>query len=321
MGLARGAAATLLAALPTICGAETFRFAHVYEVDSIYHEWALWAAEQIAERTEGRHAVEVFPASSLGKENELPEALAMGAIDMAYNGSLTIGDFHGPMAISSAPFMFRDLDHWRAYRESPLFAEIASGFEEATGHEVLGLAYYGARHATANQALPTPSSMEGIKMRVPNARVYLLFPESVGANATPIDFSEVYLALQQGVVDAQENPLPTILAKRFYEVQSHIMLTGHLMDSIVTIMAGPAWEGLSEEDRANFAEVYAEAAEGITDAVEEAEARLAQEFETEHGLTVIEVDRAPFREAMMPLLTGEDLPWTPELVERVNAIE
>ena len=122
-------------------------------------------------------------------------------------------------------------------------------------------------------------------------------------------------------MDAQENPLPTILAKRFYEVQSHIMLTGHLMDSIVTIMVGPAWEGLSEEDRAIFSETYAEAAEGITDAVEEAEARLAEEFETEHGLTVIEVDRAPFREAMMPLLTGEDLPWTPDLVERVNAIE
>ena len=158
-------------------------------------------------------------------------------------------------------------------------------------------------------------------MRVPNARMYLLFPESVGANPTPIDFSEVYLALQQGVVDAQENPLPTILAKRFHEVQSHIMLTGHLMDSIVTIMAGPAWASLSEEDRAIFEAVYAEAAEGASEAVREAEARLAQEFETVHGVEVVEVDRAPFREAMMPLLTGDDLPWTPDLVERVNAIE
>ena len=93
------------------------------------------------------------------------------------------------------------------------------------------------------------------------------------------------------------------------------------MDSIVTIMADPAWAGLSEEDRAIFSATYAEAAEGITDAVEEAEARLAGEFETVHGLTVIAVDRAPFREAMMPLLAGEDPPWTPDLVERVNAIE
>ena len=211
-----------LASVPTAGRAEEFTFAHVYEVEAIHLDWALWAADQVAERTEGRHGVEVFPASSLRKENEIPEAPAMGAIDMAFNGSLTIGDFHGPMAISSAPFMFRDLDHWRACRESPLFAEIAAGFEEASGHEVLGLAYYGARHVTADRALPTPSSMEGIKTRVPKARVYTLFPESVGANATPIDFSEVYLALQQGVVDAQENPLPTILAKRFHEVQSHI---------------------------------------------------------------------------------------------------
>ena len=315
------AVVALLAAQPVVCEAEEFTFAHVYEVDSIYHEWALWAADQVAERTEGRHSVEVFPASSLGKENEIFEGLSIGTIDMTYTGSFYASDFHGPMAISSAPYMFRDLDHWKAYRASPMFAEIATGFEAASGHEVLGLTYYGARHVTANQALPDPASMEGIKMRVPNARMYLLFPESVGANPTPIDFSEVYLALQQGVVDAQENPLPTILAKRFYEVQSHIMLTGHLMDSIVTIMSGPAWADLSEEDRRVFSEIYAEAAEGATEDVAQAEARLAEEFETVHGLTVVEVDRAPFREAMRPLLTGGDLPWTPEQVEQVQAIE
>lgn len=205
--------------------------------------------------------------------------------------------------------MFRDFDHWKAYRESPLFREIAAGFEEASGHKVLGLTYYGARHLTANEELPTPESMEGLKMRAPNSPMYMLFPESVGANPTPIAFAEVYLALQQGVVDAQENPLPTILDKKFYEVQSH------MMDSIVTIAAGPVWEALEEEDRKIFEEVYAEAAAGATDAVREAEERLAREFATEYGVTVVEVDRAPFRVAMQPLLNGPDMPWTPELVE------
>lgn len=95
-------------------------------------------------------------------------------------------------------------------------------------------------------------------------------------------------------MDAQENPLPTILDKKFYEVQSHIMLTGHMMDRIVTIAAGPVWEVMDDEDRKIFEEVYAEAAAGATDAVREAEGRLAGEFATEYGVKVVEVDRAPF---------------------------
>ena len=309
------------AAISSGAAAADLKFAHVYETNSIYHEWAEWAADEIATRTDGRHSVDVFPAGSLGSENDLFEGLSIGSVDMTFTGSFYTGDIYGPMAISSAPYMFRDFEHWKAYRESPLFQEIAGGFEDASGHKVLGLTYYGARHLTANEELPTPESMQGLKLRVPNSPMYMLFPESVGANPTPIAFAEVYLALQQGVVDAQENPLPTILAKKFYEVQTHIMLTGHMMDSIVTIAAGPIWESLSEEDRTIFEEVYAEAAAGATDAVRESEQRLADEFTTEYGVTVVKVDRAPFHAAMQPLLIRADMPWTPELVERVNAIQ
>ncbi|MBJ3775806.1 sialic acid TRAP transporter substrate-binding protein SiaP [Acuticoccus mangrovi] len=312
--------AAFAGAVATTALADEFRFAHVYEANSIYHKWAEWAADEIASRTDGRHTVEVFPASSLGKEAEIFEGLALGTIDMSYTGSFYASSVYGPMAISSAPYMFRDFDHWKAYRDSPVFAEISGTFEAQSGHEVLGLTYYGARHLTANKALPTPESMKGLKMRVPNAKMYLLFPRSVGANPTPIAFAEVYLALQQGVVDAQENPLPTILEKKFYEVQSHIMLTGHLMDSLVTLMAGPKWRSLGADDQTIFAEVYAEAAAKATEDVRQAELRLAEDFATELGIEVVEVDRAPFREAMMPLLTSGDVPWTPEQVAAVEAI-
>ena len=217
--------------------------------------------------------------------------------------------------------MFRDFEHWKHYRDSDVFKEIASEFENAASMKVLGLTYYGARHLSANKEMLTPDSMKGLKMRVPNSPMYLLFPRSVGANPAPIAFAEVYLALQQGVVDAQENPLPTILEKKFYEVQSHIMLTGHLMDSLVTLMAAPKWDSLSEEDQAIFAGVYHEAAVRATDAVREAELRLAEEFGTTYGVTVVEVDRAPFREKMLPLLKSEDMPWSPDLVAAVEAIE
>lgn len=314
----RAACAFLIA--PAVAAAETFSFAHVYEPDSIYHRWAEWAADEIAERTHGRHEVEVFPAGSLGDENEIFEGLSLGTVDMTLSGSFYASNLHGPMAISSAPFMFRDFDHWLAYRDSDVFDDIAAGYEEASGHRVLGLMYYGARHLTANRRIEAPEDMEGMKLRVPNARMYLLFPRSVGANPAPIDFAEVYLALAQGVVDGQENPLPTILAKKFYEVQSHIMLTGHLMDSLIVQISGQVWDSLSEEDRAVFGAVFEEMAEGVTQDVRRAEDELAGRFESEFGVEVVEVDREPFRAAMQPLLEGEDLPWTTEHLEAVEAI-
>ena len=94
---------------------------------------------------------------------------------------------------------------------------------------------------TANKEIKKPEDMKGMKLRVPPAPLFLMFTKSVGANATPIAFAEVYLALQQGTVDGQENPLPTIMAKKFYEVQSHIMLTGHITESLLTIVGSHVW--------------------------------------------------------------------------------
>ena len=101
------------------------------------------------------------------------------------------------------------------------------------------MTYYGERQVTSNKKIEKPEDMAGLKIRVPDAPLYMMFPKAVGANPTPIAFAEVYLALQQGVVDAQENPLPTIEAKKFYEVQEYIVLTGHITDALLTIVGGP----------------------------------------------------------------------------------
>ncbi len=146
--------------------------------------------------------------------------------------------------------MFRDYDHWDHYRNSELFDELAQGYTDASGNHIVAMTYYGARHVTSNKPILTPADMDGLKIRVPNAPLYMMFPEATGANPTPIAFAEVYLALQQGTVDAQENPLPTIQAKKFYEVQSDINLTGHITDALLTIVGGPTWDSLDEADRA-----------------------------------------------------------------------
>ena len=112
---------------------------------------------------------------------------------------------------------------------------------------------------TSNKAINKPEDMKGVKIRVPDAPLYTMFPRAVGANPTPIAFAEVYLALQNGTVDAQENPLPTIDAKKFYEVQKYIVLTGHITDALLSIVSSSTWNKLSDADKAIFDAVLKEA--------------------------------------------------------------
>jgi tripartite ATP-independent transporter DctP family solute receptor len=305
----------------SVAGAQTtLKWAHVYESGSNYHQWAEWAAEQVAERTDGRLAIEVFPASSLGKEVDINEGLGLGTVDIIYTGQLFAGRSYGPIAIGGSPFMFRDLAHWQAFRESDLFREMADGYEAETGHHVVTLTYYGARHVTSNKPILEPADMEGLKIRVPNAPLYTMFPEAVGANATPMAFAEVYLALQQGVVDAQENPLPTIQFKKFYEVQSDINLTGHITDALLTIISGNTMASLDEADRETLIQVLYEAAENCSEEIVQAEQDLVGWFR-EQGVNVNEVDRVPFIEAVKPLHNGPAATWDQATYDALQAIQ
>src|SRR4051812_21032512 len=293
--------AMLFAAAAAPASAQTrLKWAHVYEVAEPYHTEALWAADEIKKRTSGRYEIGVFPASQLGNENQINEALGLGTVDMIYTGVAFAGSIHKPIAITNAPFVLRDFDHFMAYRASPLFRTIAKGYEDKTKHKVITLTYYGQRMVTANKEIKKPEDMKGMKLRVPPAPLFLMFTKSVGANATPIAFAEVYLALQQGTVDGQENPLPTIMAKKFYEVQSHIMLTAHITESLVTIVGAQAWPKLSAEDKKVFEDVLSQAAAKATDQIRTAEQKLADEFR-KMGKQVVEVDREAFRKAAMPL--------------------
>lgn len=300
--------------------AAELKFAHVYETSHSLHQAALDAATLFAERTNGRHSMEVFPASSLGKEADLNEGLSLGTVDVIYTGPGFQAAVYGPASLTDWPFTMRNLKHWEAYYDSDVWAEVSQGFTETTGGNVIAaISYYGARHVTSNKPILTPADMQGLKIRVPNAPAYVLFPEATGANPTPMAFAEVYLALQQGVVDAQENPLTTILAKKFYEVQSHINLTGHITNSIFTIVSGITLDQLSAEDRQILFDVLQETGDMSTDRIVADEQRLADWFRNE-GITVNEVDRAPFIAAVAPALTSGDLPFSPELYERLQAI-
>ncbi len=276
------------------------KWAHVYETSEPYHKWSVWAADEIKKRTNGRYEVQVFPASSLGKESDINQGLTLGTVDIILTGASFAGRSYPPLAVTYFPFIFRDAEHMLKYAKSDVFKELTKGYDDKTGNHVTALTYYGARDVTSNAAHPvrTPEDMKGLKIRVPDAPAYLAFPKALGANPTPIAFAEVYLALQNGTVDAQENPLPTIEAKKFYEVQKNISLTGHIIDSLLTVVSGQAWNKLSAEDKKIFGEVMTESAEKAGRDIAASEARLAEEFKKK-GLNVITVDKNAFREAVL----------------------
>ena len=276
------------------------KWAHVYETGEPYHTEALWAAGEIKKRTNGKYEIEVFPASQLGNENQINEGLGLGTVDIIYTGINFAAATYKPLGITGAPFILRDFDHWKAYRDSKLFTELAKGYDDKTKHKIVALTYYGQRHVTANKLIMKPEDMKGMKLRVPPAPLFLMFTKSVGANATPIAFAEVYLALQQGTVDGQENPLPTIMAKKFYEVQSHIILTGHITESLVTVVGNHVWTKLTPDEQKIFQDVLKEAASHATDSIAASEKTLAGEFK-KLGKTVVEPDREAFRKAAIPL--------------------
>jgi tripartite ATP-independent transporter DctP family solute receptor len=320
--------AIALAALSVgVAQAQTkLKFAHVYETSEPYHTQAVWAAGEIAKRTNNRYTVEVYAASSLGNETQINQGLTLATVDMIYTGQLFAGRSHGPISIGGAPFIFRDFDHWKKYTASPLFKELGDGYQKASQHKVIAITYYGNRQTTSNKALNTPADMKGLKIRVPDAPLYTLFPLAVGANPTPIAFAEVYLALQNKTVEAQENPLPTIDAKKFYEVQSHINITAHITDALLTIVGGPTWGKLSDADKKTFETVFAEAAVRATNEIIEIEKRLEGEF-AKRGKTVVKVDRKPFMEAVQKhyqsgkLPNGSALPWPKDVYDRLQAIK
>lgn len=303
----------------TEAATQELSFAHVYEPDLPYHQEAVWAANEIARRTDGRYTVEVYPASQLGSESEIAEGLTLGTVDMIYAGAAFLAGSYGPIAIAEAPFIYRDFDHWLGFADSSLMDDLAAGYRQATGHHIITPTYYGARHITSNKPIRTPADMRGLTIRVPDAPLYLLFPRAAGANPTPVAFAEVYLALQQGVVEAQENPLPTIRGMAFYEVQDYINLTGHMVNTLMTIVRGDLWESMSAEDRAIFTEVWSEAAIRSSQAIYQEEQELGEWFEAQ-GLTVLEVDRRPFMQLVEPLLSGPDVPWTADHLRRMQEI-
>ncbi|MEP7453108.1 sialic acid TRAP transporter substrate-binding protein SiaP [Phyllobacterium sp. SB3] len=315
-----GAAAALAISAVVAQAQTTLKWAHVYETSEPFHTESVWAAEEIAKRTDGRYKIDVFPASQLGKEADINQGLKLGTVDIIISGSSFAARDFKPIGVTYFPYIFRDSDHLIAYTKSDDFKRLAAGYEEKTGNHIASVSYYGTRHTTANKPITKCSDMAGLKIRVPDVPAYLAMPRACGANTTPIAFAEVYLALQNGTVEAQENPLTTIEAKKFFEVQKNIILTGHIVDHLNTVISKQLWTSLTDEDKKIFGDVMREAAEKTTKNIAAKEKELVASFK-EQGLSVTDVDKADFEKTVLEKVKFEDFGYEKSDWEAIRAIK
>ncbi len=313
------AAAMALIAVPALAQTK-LKLAHVYETSEPFHTESVWAAGEFAKRTNNKYQIEVFPASQLGKETDINQGLSLGSVDIILSGGSFAARSFPPMGVTYYPFTFKSPEHLLAFAKSDVFKELTKGYEDKTGHVITATTYYGTRHTTSNRAFKNCAEMKGLKIRVPDVPAYLAMPRSCGANTTPIAFAEVYLALQNGTVEAQENPLTTIDAKKFYEVQKHIILTGHIVDALNTIVAKGTWEKFSSDEKKAWTEVSQEAAARATAKIKSDEQKLVQFFK-DKGLTITEIDRNEFLDTVNKSVTFEQFGYRKADWDKIQAVK
>lgn len=258
--------------------------------------------ELVEEKTNGSVTIEVHPDGTLfgGDQEAAIDQLRAGSLDMAVLSTSVYANFDSRMNAISLPYLFSDMEQFRNYlREGP-GQELLNGLEADMNTKGLALMTRSFRHVTNNvRPIETPGDLEGIKLRTPNNPLWVEFFGALGANPTPMDFTEVYSALQTGVIDGQENPVEVPLANNFYEVQDYLSLTGHIADGYVLGLNLELWNSLASEQQAALEEAAEETAQFKLEYDVDEEERMINELQ-EQGMQVndlSEEQRAQFEEA------------------------
>lgn len=308
----------MMVAVPALAQT-TLRVGHLADTDHLWHKATEKFAEEVADRTDGEVQVEVFPNEILGSERETLEGIRTGTIaDMTITGE-TLGNWAPKVGILGAMYLFRDSDHIQKVASGPIGEEIEQDILEEANIRVLTWFERGPRYLTSNKPIRTPEDAQGLKMRVPNVPWFIKGWQEIGANPAPMAFSEVFTALQQGVMDAQENPLALIDSANFYEVQDYVNLTGHIRQWIYFVIGEDQFQNLTEDQQeavqtaADIAHDYHQ--ELFFEQQDELRANLE-----EKGMEFIEVDNDAFRNKVSDLVYDE-FPEYIDLYERIQAVE
>lgn len=289
---------------------------HVLAPDHPYQLGLEKFAELVAEKSDGRIKIDAFHSSQLGGEREMIEGLQLGTLDMTLVSTAPLAGFANSFLVFDLPFIFQDRDSAYKVLDGPIGEEIL-GTLDSVG--IKGLCFWenGFRHVT-NSKLPVklPLEMDGMKIRTMENKIHMSSFRVLGADPTPMAFGELFTALQQKTVDAQENPIPIIYTSNFFEVQDYLSLTGHFYAAAPLLISKSLWDSLSPEDQEIIMESALEARDyerGLIRQMDEEGLELLKE----KGMEIIEVDKDAWFEAMQPVYEEYKAEIGEEVIQRV----
>ncbi len=298
----------------------TLKLGHVLNTDHLNHRVSLKFAELVAEKTDGRVKIDVYPASQLGSGNEIIDGLAMGTIDFGVEGFGPVAPRFQPGLIFDAPYVFKSREHLANVYKSDLFKDLMTDMEKV-GLSMVVPGYYGTRHlTTSNTVVQGPEDLAGLKIRCPDQPMYVGAVKALGAAPTPIAFAETYLALQQGAADGQENPAAAIVSMKFNEVQKYLMKTGHIIQGNHIFGSTKSLSKLPADLQAAIYEAGAEISEWWIEQAFQVEDELLAAL-ADRGMTIVDTDVTAFVERTQSLYDEYESKWGEGLLEKIRAID
>ena len=280
--------------------ATTIRLAHTFNPGEASYEVLQKFSETVSKRSNGDLKVQVFPSEQLGSEVQLLQQAKNGSVDIVVPGYSGASTLVPSLEISNAPFMFNDWDEAKYVIESDAYEPMFEQLKQKSNLTPLSKTWYwGWRNLTVNgKEIHNVSDMKGLKVRVPESPIWVEMIKSFGASPTPIPFSEVYLALQQGTVDGQENPIPTIYSRKFYEVQEQLIMTKHMLQSQVVLINSQRWDSLTDKEKKILKDAIQEAAQQNYEIQTSREAGMLDDLKNSGEVNVItDIDRPSFERA------------------------
>ena len=281
-----------------------------------------YMGELLSAWTNGRLSIKVYPGRQLGEEKDTIEQTIAGAIDLNRVNLAPLNSVVPETAIPALPYIFRSIDHMYKVMDGEIGQEILAAFE---AHGMIGLCYYdsGARSFyNSKRAINSPADMKGMKIRVQNSDLFVATMEALGADATPMEFGQVYEALKTGVIDGAENNWPSYESTRHFEVAKHYSLDQHSMSPEVLVMSKRSWDKLSKADQ-DLVKKAAWMSVPVMRELWNARVEKSKGIVMEAGNKVIaDVDKQPFIDAMGPVYAKfAGTPELKDLVKRIQAVK
>jgi tripartite ATP-independent transporter DctP family solute receptor len=278
-------------------------------------------AKEVEKRTGGRYKIQPFYSGALGAEREATEAVQLGTQELTFTSSGPVPNFVPEVKILDVPFLFRDYAHARAVLDGPIGQELLQKFD-ARGIKALAWGENGFRHMTnSKRAVNGPEDLKGLKMRTMENPVHVQAYKGFGIIPTPMAFSEVFTALQQGTVDGQENPLSVITSAKFDQVQKYLTLTGHVYSPCVFLMNKEAFDKLSAADKTAFLDAAKEGVKANRLRVDSDEKIAVADLRAK-GMTVVDqVDKARYQAALAPVYADFEKQFGKANLDRIRNVK